>query len=100
MAGPQRKPQPDIYTVLLAIALVAMIICVILMYMETSDYGQNKTSGVPTVVQLETPTTLNVSEAFCCSPIRNHHSWGLASPQTITNEMHGCSIDFASGKQT
>ena len=100
MAGPQRKPQPDIYTVLLAIALVAMIICVILLYMETSDYGPSKTSGAPSVVRLETPNTFHVPEAICCCTNLNHITWGQASPLTNTNEMHGCSIDFAFGNLT
>jgi len=88
MAGPQRKAQPDIYTVLLAIALVAMIICIILLYMETADYGPNKTSGVPRVVRCEMPPTFTISKAVCYTPLPN------------TNEMHGCSLDFAFGKQT
>lgn len=86
MAGPQRKAQPDIYTLFLGIALVAMLICVILLYMETSDYGPDKTSGVPSVVQLETPNTFDCSKAVCS----NQH----------INGLHGCSIDFAFGKQT
>ena len=37
-AGPGRKPQPDIYTILLAVALVALLVACILLYLEQGDY--------------------------------------------------------------
>ena len=40
-----RKAQPDIYTVLLAIALVAIIMSIVLLYLETADYGDQKYRG-------------------------------------------------------
>lgn len=94
MAGPQRKSQPDIYTLLLAIALVAMIVCIIMLYLETAEYGENKTNGVPTVVQVVPTNTLDHSEAICSTSC-------LPNPINYqTNGTHGCSIDFAFGKRT
>ena len=37
--GPYRKPRLDIYTVMLALALVAIIIACIVLYLEVADYG-------------------------------------------------------------
>jgi hypothetical protein len=75
MAGPQRKPQPDIYTLLLAIALVAMIICVIMLYMETAKYGQDPTSGVPMVVQVLPSSPLDCDSAVCWMPYSNSNTF-------------------------
>lgn len=56
MSGPSRKPQADVFTVLLALALVAVIIATIFAYLETADYGEQKYRGAPTV-QMERPQT-------------------------------------------
>lgn len=37
-AGPHRKAKPDIYTVLLALALLAILICILFLYLETASY--------------------------------------------------------------
>lgn len=37
--GPYRKPRPDIYTVMLALSLVAIIIGCIVLFLEVADYG-------------------------------------------------------------
>ena len=42
-----RKPKADVYTLLLAIALVALIIACIFAYMEIKDYGASPFSGAP-----------------------------------------------------
>lgn len=44
-----RKPKADIYTLLLGIALVALIIACIFAYMEIKDYGASPFSGAPSV---------------------------------------------------
>jgi hypothetical protein len=54
--GSYRKPQADIYTLLLVLALVAIIVATVFLYLETSDYGsppyQNSSilRGGPTLV--------------------------------------------------
>ena len=55
MAGPQRKPQADIYTALLVIAFVAILMSILFLYLETSDYGANKYKGAPPVARLDQP---------------------------------------------
>ena len=58
-----RKPRADIYTVLLAIALVAIAVTTIFLYLETADYGDQKTKGAPMV---ETrPVVTKALDAFC-----------------------------------
>ena len=37
--GPYRKPRADIYTVMLALALVAIVIGCVCLYFEVADYG-------------------------------------------------------------
>ena len=53
MAGPYRKPPVDLYTALLAIALVAIILATLFAYFETSDYvdekGDHRYKGAPNV---------------------------------------------------
>ena len=52
-----RKPKADIYTLLLGIALVALIIACIFAYMEIKDYGDSPFSGAPSAaISLERPT--------------------------------------------
>ncbi len=59
-----RKPRADIYTALLAIALVAIIIATVLLYLEAADYGDQKTSGAPPVVS-RPPAAAGDFESFC-----------------------------------
>ena len=59
-----RKPRADIYTALLAIALVAIIVTTILMYLESADYGDQKTKGAPPVVW-NRPAAASTFDAFC-----------------------------------
>lgn len=48
--GPYRKPRADIYTVLLVIAVVALLIACILLYLETVEYPDKPPwSGGPSV---------------------------------------------------
>lgn len=54
-----RKPKADIYTLLLGIALVALIIACVLAYMELEDYGASPFSGAPSVaVPVERPVNV------------------------------------------
>ncbi len=44
-----RKPRADVYTLLLGIALVALILACVFAFMEISDYGDQPFSGAPSV---------------------------------------------------
>ena len=89
MAGPQRKPQLDLYTLLLAIALVAMIVCVIMLYMEVSAHGPNPTSNVPSVVRATPSRSLDHTAAVCWTPCQNtdvlyHNTIGCKDASSIS----------------
>jgi hypothetical protein len=45
-AGPSRKPKADFYTVLLVIALLAVIIAIVFLWLEMSAY-EYKSKGAP-----------------------------------------------------
>jgi len=49
--GPYRKPRANLYTALLAIALVALLLGILCLYLELNDY-QWKFKGGPTVPPL------------------------------------------------
>ena len=52
--GPYRKPRADIYTVLLAIALVALLLAIVCLYLEMDTYKWEFKGGPSVVVnQLE-----------------------------------------------
>jgi hypothetical protein len=65
--GPYRKPRLDIYTVILALALVAIIIACIVLYLEVADYGKPPYQlglAAPVHADLAPGSTL----ALCCGP--------------------------------
>jgi len=43
--GTSRKPQPDVYTLMLVLALLAIIIGTVFLYLETKDYGSPPYKG-------------------------------------------------------
>ena len=45
--GPYRKPRADVYTVLLLVALIAMIVSCVVLYVEVLDYGENPLGAAP-----------------------------------------------------
>lgn len=47
--GPTRKPQPDVYTLMLLLALLAIIAATVFLYLETKDYGSPPYQGGPSV---------------------------------------------------
>ena len=47
--GPHHKPQFNIYSTMLIIAFVALVLATVFAYLETADYGTNKTKGAPPV---------------------------------------------------
>ena len=50
-AGPYRKPQPDLYTVLLVLSLIAILIGILFLYLEQETY-EFKFKGGPPVAML------------------------------------------------
>ncbi len=65
--GPYRKPRLDIYTVMLAIALVAIIIACVVLYLEVADYGKPPYQlGLAAPVQADPAPASTV--AACCGP--------------------------------
>ncbi len=54
-----RKPKADVFTLLLGIALVALIVACIFAYLEIKEYGASPFSGAPSVaVPVERPANL------------------------------------------
>jgi len=50
-AGPYRKPRPDLYTVLLALSLIAILIGILFLYLEQETY-EFKFKGAPPVAMV------------------------------------------------
>ena len=65
-AGPYRKPRADVYTMLLLMALLAMVIGTVVLYLETQEYGPqpfgaawpNSSTGIVPVVAAATGETV------------------------------------------
>ncbi len=49
--GPRKKVKPDFYTILLGIALLALIIGCVLLYLEVAAYGPGALSALPESLQ-------------------------------------------------
>lgn len=68
-AGPRRKPRPDLYTVLLVIALVAILVGILFLYLEMRLY-EFKLDGGPRVVMTSVVSAircqLSVLGLMCC----------------------------------
>jgi len=45
--GPHRKPRTDLYTVLLVVALLALIAGTVFLFMEVKEYGSPPYQGAP-----------------------------------------------------
>ena len=60
--GSLHKPQADVYTLMLLLALLAIIVATVFLYLETMDYGSPPYQGGPTVsVVQEGPALVSVS---------------------------------------
>lgn len=46
--GPYRKPRPDLYTVLLIVALLAILVGIVMLYLDRAEF-QFKYKGAPSV---------------------------------------------------
>ena len=87
MAAPQRKPQADIYTVLLVIAFVAIITAIVFLYLETADYGTNKYSGAPPVARVESlDTTISLAKSDRGKPLADGTWLASRGSQSLTPE--------------
>ncbi|OHB72837.1 MAG: hypothetical protein A2V70_01450 [Planctomycetes bacterium RBG_13_63_9] len=73
--GPHRKPKTDIYTVLLGIALTALLIAIVMLYLELNMY-EWKHSGGPTV-SANHPTTVAAADRQATGTGRRHPDLGL-----------------------
>jgi hypothetical protein len=58
---PHRKPRADLYTVMLLIALLALIAATIFLYCETLDYGSPPFKGAPQASILQVPASTAVA---------------------------------------
>lgn len=73
-----RKPKADVFTLLLGIALAALIVACIFAYLEIKEYGASPFSGAPSVaVPVERPANLAMavlpeSQTTLRSPWRLH----------------------------
>ncbi len=58
--GPYRKPRADLYTVLLILALVAILLAILCLYFEMKMYDF-KFKGAPVAAALEVPVTADAT---------------------------------------
>jgi hypothetical protein len=87
MVAPQRKPQADIYTVLLVIAFVAIISAIVFLYLETADYGTNKYSGAPPVARVDaTDATTSLAKSERGKPLADGAWLASRGSQSLTPE--------------
>jgi len=49
-AEPYRKPEPDLFTVMLVVALLALIVGTVFLCLEVAEYGPKPFTGVPTAM--------------------------------------------------
>jgi len=63
--GQYRKPRADLYTVMLLIALLALIIGTVMLYLETLDYGSPPYQGAPSASVL--PASLEQPAVPACA---------------------------------
>ncbi|MCL4191926.1 MAG: hypothetical protein KJZ87_09280 [Thermoguttaceae bacterium] len=64
-----RKPRADMYTVLLAIALAALIAGCVLLWLDTSPYAPNYWSGGPSVsIEVVPPGAARVADVALTAP--------------------------------
>ena len=49
--GSHRKPKPDVYTILLAIAFLAVVVAIVFLWLEVKAYDY-KSTGAPTAAMI------------------------------------------------
>ncbi len=75
------KVPADLYTALLVIALMALLVGTVVLYLETSDYGTNKTGGAPSVTW-DQPVYENSSDGLFAES-HFDHGWRAHPEQPI-----------------
>jgi hypothetical protein len=101
--GPHRKPQPDLYTVLLIIALVAVLIGIVFLYLEMDSYKFEIKGGPPVVMVEQWPAVGGQLSVHLCRKLglqlHCHPTDEFPNPQSlIPNPFaeHGCSTSKTS----
>jgi hypothetical protein len=62
-ARPHRKPQADLYTILLVLALLAVLVAILFLYLYMKSY-EFKTAGGPSVTMVSRQISLVASSLF------------------------------------
>jgi hypothetical protein len=78
-AGPHRKPQPDLYTVLLVMALIAVLIGILFLYLQMAVYDFKLRDGPP-VGMVQQWSVVSGQWSVASSSIINHLSSFSSSP--------------------
>ena len=73
--GPYRKPRADLYTVLLMLALIAILLAILCLYLEMKIYDF-KFKGATAAATLEVPTTADM--VGLCGTDSVQGGWGIA----------------------
>ena len=63
MSRPHRKPQADLYTILLVLALLAVLVAILFLYLYMKSY-EFKTDGGPPVAMVSHQISLIASSLF------------------------------------
>jgi hypothetical protein len=94
-AGPRRKPQADLYTVLLVIALLAVLIGILFLYLEMDLYKFELKGGPSVGMMIDPlPAVSDWQFAWCIAPGIPGRDTSLQFPSLNPQSLgeHGCSL--------
>ena len=79
--GPYRKPRADIYTVLLVLALVALIVGIVMLWLEMDLYQWKFSGGPRASIEFSTPTRAVAMDTHALHVTRSTevHAWSWHS---------------------
>jgi hypothetical protein len=80
-----RKPRPDLYTALLVIALTALILGCVMLYLELQFY-EFKYRGAPSVSWHAPAVSAPLLSAFSCGPNLYPSEHGCSRPCAVISE--------------
>jgi hypothetical protein len=66
--GSYNKPQPDVYTLMLLLSLLAIIVATVFLYLETMDYGSPPYRGGPAVSVIQEGPALVLQGPYVDQP--------------------------------